>query len=271
MIANFSLHLSEQGVEVSKTEVGISEERVVLITGGATGLGSALVQRFAKEGFRVVLNYHRNQSAATTLVSDIENSYGAGRIKIFQADVSNRSAVSEMFSETLDTFGRVDILINSAGVNRDSPFMDISDDTWDEVMSSHLKGHFICGQEFVRANPDRDGVIINMGAAAGSIGRRNGANFCAAKAGIAVLTKCMALELAPRIRVNCLVPGSVQTREVIERYDLETEVGLAKELSTLPLGRLGEFDELTDMALCMVGATFTTGAKFFVNGGQYMH
>jgi len=247
------------------------ENRVVLITGGATGLGSALVRRFAKEGFRVVLNYHRNQSAAAALASSIEQDFSADRIRIIQADVSNRKAVRAMFAECLDAFGRVDILINSAGVNRDSSFMDISDEAWDEVLNSHLKGHFICGQEFVRANPDHEGAIINMGAAAGSIGRRNGANFCAAKAGIAVLTKCMALELAPRIRVNCLVPGSVRTQEVIERYELNTKAGLTKELATLPLGRLGEFDELTDMALCIVGATFTTGAKFFVNGGQYMH
>ena len=81
----------------------------------------------------------------------------------------------------------------------------------------------------------------------------------------------MALELAPRIRVNCLVPGSVKTREVIERYDLETDEGLSKELETLPMDRLGEFEDITHMVHCIVDARFTTGAKFFVNGGQYMH
>ena len=249
----------------------MKEERVVVVTGGASGLGAAIADRFAKEGFRVVLNYHRNQEAARALAARVNLETGDDRVIIQQACVADREAVRRMFEAGVEAFGRVDILINSAGVNRDCGFMEITDDLWDDVVDSHLKGHFICGQEYVRVNPDRPGVIINMGAAAGSTGRKNGANFCAAKAGVAILTKCMALELAPRIRVNCLVPGSVQTREVIERYQLETEEGLSKELATLPLGRLGEFDELTDMALWMVNATFTTGAKFFVNGGQYMH
>jgi NAD(P)-dependent dehydrogenase (short-subunit alcohol dehydrogenase family) len=81
----------------------------------------------------------------------------------------------------------------------------------------------------------------------------------------------MARELAPRIRVNCLVPGSIKTREVIDRYDLETEEGLQKELATLPMGRLGEFSELINMVECIISAEFTTGANFYVNGGQYMH
>ena len=243
----------------------------MVVTGGATGLGAALVERFASKGFRVLLNYHRNREAAKALAGELTTRTGEGKVMIQQADVSDRQAVRKMFAAGVEAFGRVDILINSAGVNRDCSFMDITDDLWDDVMDSHLRGHFICGQEYVRANPDREGVIINMGAAAGSTGRKNGANFCAAKAGVAILTKCMALELAPRIRVNCLVPGSVQTREVIERYQLDTDEGLSKELATLPLGRLGEVGELTDMALWMVNATFTTGAKFFVNGGQYMH
>jgi 3-oxoacyl-[acyl-carrier protein] reductase len=249
----------------------MQNEQVVVVTGAATGLGAELVKSFAAQNFRVVINYHHNAEAASELLEKLSIQHGSERFLIHRADVSNRAEVQDMYSAALQAFGRVDILINSAGVNRDGPFMSITDDSWDEVVNSHLRGHFICGQEYVRANPDREGVIINIGAAAGSIGRVNGANFCAAKAGVAILTKCMALELAPRIRVNLLVPGSVRTDEVINRYHLKTEAGLQKEIATLPLGRLGEFKELTDMAHCIVNATFTTGAKFFVNGGQYMH
>lgn len=248
----------------------MSEERVVLITGAATGLGAEIAKSFASKGFGVVINYFLD-GEADALYEELSDAYGAARILTFQADVADREAVKAMYAKTIETFGRVDILINCAGINRDAPFTEITDETWDAVVSAHLKGHFVCGQEFVFHNTDREGVIINLGAAAGSIGRRNGANFCAAKAGVIVLTKCMALELAPRIRVNCLVPGSVRTREVIERYDLETDEGLKAELATLPMGRLGEFEDITHMVHCIVDAKFTTGAKFYVNGGQYMH
>ena len=85
------------------------------------------------------------------------------------------------------------------------------------------------------------------------------------------MTKCMALELAPRIRVNCLIPGSIKTREVIERYDLETEEGLQAELATLPMNRLGELEDIAKMVECILDSEFTTGESFYVNGGQYMH
>ena len=248
----------------------MAENRVVLVTGAATGLGAQIVRSFASRGFGVVIN-HLFDTEADSLREELASEHGAGKVLTFQADVANRDQVRSMFEATIRQFGRVDILVNCAGINLDAPFMEITDETWDAVIDAHLKGHFVCGQEFVRHNPDTEGVIINLGAAAGSIGRKNGANFCAAKAGVIVLTKCMALELAPRIRVNCLVPGSVQTREVIDRYDLETEEGLEKELATLPMNRLGEFEDVTRMVHCIVDARFTTGAKFYVNGGQYMH
>lgn len=248
----------------------MANEEVVLITGSATGLGAVLIRSFAGKGYRVVINCLR-PGESDALLAEIAARHGEDRVLAYAANVADRGAVQSMYRAIIDKFARVDILINCAGINLDAPFVDITDDAWDAVIDAHLKGHFVCGQEFVFHNPDREGVIINLGAAAGSIGRRNGANFCAAKAGVIVLTKCMALELAPRIRVNCLVPGSVRTREVIERYDLETDAGLKAELATLPMDRLGEFADIEHMVHCIVKAKFTTGAKFFVNGGQYMH
>lgn len=175
-----------------------------------------------------------------------------------------------MFDAVVERFGRVDILVNFAGINRDAPFLKMTDEQWDSVISAHLRGHFVVSQEYVFHNPDRPGLIVNLGAACGQVGRMNGANFCSAKGAIFALTKCMARELAPRIRVNCLVPGSIKTREVIDRYDLETEEGLTRELATLPMGRLGEFSEVINMIQCIIDAEFTTGANFYVNGGQLM-
>jgi len=248
----------------------MNEERVMVITGGSTGLGSELAKYFVSKGFRLVVNYFFDKDVQE-LIGNNPTLGNKDKVLFSQADVSNREQVQSMFDNAINKFGRVDILLNFAGINRDAPFTEITDDMWDSVIAAHLKGHFICGQEYVAHNPDREGLILNIGAACGQMGRKNGANFCSAKGAIFALTKCMALELAPRIRVNCLVPGSVKTREVIDRYDLETDDGLEKELATLPMGRLGEFEDIIHMVQSIIDAKFTTGANFYANGGQYMH
>lgn len=248
----------------------MSEERVIVITGSSSGLGEVLIKNFAKKGFGVVLNYVV-ENEAEKVANDLREITDEAKILPYKADVANREQVKAMFDEVIAKFGRVDILINCAGINRDAPFTELTDELWDAVISAHLKGHFVCGQEYVLHNTDREGVIINLGAPCGQIGRKNGANFCSAKGGIITLTKCMAKELAPRIRVNCMIPGSVRTREVMDRYDLNTEAGLAKEVATLPMGRLGEFEDVIHMVESIIGAKFTTGANFYVNGGQTMH
>lgn len=248
----------------------MSEERVMVLTGASSGLGEAAAKHFARKGYRVVLSYIIDDDAER-VNREIATEVGDNKVIKCKADVANREQVRAMFDVTIEVFGRVDILINFAGINRDAPFTELTDDMFDSVVAAHLRGTFVCSQEFVFHNPDRPGCIINLGAACGQIGRKNGANFCSAKGGIIALTKCMALELAPRIRVNCLVPNAIKTREVVQRYDLEDEQGLRKELATMPMGRLGEFEDVNHMLECMIDAQFTTGATFYANGGQYMH
>lgn len=248
----------------------MSEDKVIILTGSSSGLGAAIVKHFAKKGYGVVMNYVVESDAEKTY-QELLQLTDESKVLKYKADVANREQVRSMFDQVIEKFGRVDILVNFAGINRDAPFTELTDEQWDSVISVHLRGHFVCSQEYVLHNPDREGLIINLGAACGQIGRKNGANFCSAKGGIIALAKCMALELAPRIRVNCIIPGSIQTREVIDRYHLETEEGLQKELTSLPMGRLGEFEDIIHMVECVIGAKFTTGANFYVNGGQYMH
>ncbi len=247
----------------------MTEERVMVLTGASSGLGAEVAAHFAAKGFAIAMNYIIEADSQKTY-ERIAAEVGEDRIMRYRADVANREEVRSMFDAVVERFGRVDILVNFAGINRDAPFLKMTDEQWDSVISAHLRGHFVVSQEYVFHNPDRPGLIVNLGAACGQVGRMNGANFCSAKGAIFALTKCMARELAPRIRVNCLVPGSIKTREVIDRYDLETEEGLTRELATLPMGRLGEFSEVINMIQCIIDAEFTTGANFYVNGGQLM-
>ena len=186
------------------------EQRVAVVTGGASGLGAGIVKHLAVRGFGVCLNY-LTEAKAQRLLGELPAA-AAERVFPYEADVSDRAAVRAMFDAVIGRFGRVDLLVNSAGFNRDAPFLELTDEQFDSVVAVHLRGHFVCSQEFVFHNPDHEGMILNFAAPCGVEGRRNGANFCSAKGGILALTKCMALELAPRIRVNCLQPGSVRTR-----------------------------------------------------------
>ena len=244
-------------------------DRAVVITGGTRGLGAAMVQHFAKAGRDVVMNC-RDAGRGATLADEIAASGASGRVLPVEADVRNRDEVRAMFKRAVAEFGGVEVLINAAGINRDAPFLDLTDDAWDAVVDTHLKGTFICSQEYLRHNADDPGCIINLGAACGVQGRLNGANFCSAKGGVIALTKCMARELAPRIRVNCLVPTAVSTDDVRERYALDTPEGLEKLLDGLPMDRLGTFADVLHMVDCILGAEFTTGANFYVNGGEFM-
>ncbi len=247
----------------------MNKDDVMVITGASSGLGAASAMHFAKKGYRVVMGY--------IIDSEIEARYpevvaevGEDRVIKCKADVANREQVRQMFDDAIDAFGRVDVLINFAGINRDAPFTELTDDNFDAVIAAHLRGTFVCSQEFVFHNTDRPGCIINLGASCGQVGRKNGANFCSAKGGIFAFTKCIAQELAPRIRVNCLLPNHVKTREVMERYDLDNPEELAKEVGTMPMARLGEIEDVTWMLECIIGAEFTTGATFLANGGNYM-
>ncbi|MCP4386627.1 MAG: SDR family NAD(P)-dependent oxidoreductase [Hyphomicrobiales bacterium] len=243
--------------------------RVIVITGGTRGLGAALTRHYATNGHNVVMNY-RNAEAAARVGEEIASTGAPGRLLPIKADVRNREEIRGMFGAAVAEFSGIDVLINCAGVNRDTPFLELTDEDWDTVVDTHLKGTFICSQEYVRHNADKPGNIVNLGAACGIQGRLNGANFCSAKGGILALTKCMARELAPRIRVNCLTPSAVDTEEVRERYALDTPEGLRNVLSGIPMGRLGAHADVLHMVDCILGAEFTTGENFFVNGGEFM-
>ena len=241
---------------------------VAVITDGGRGLGEATVIDLLLQDFKVVCADHI-ELYLEQVAKKISKEHFS-RFLPCQTDVSNRNDVKNMYSKALDRFGTIDILINFAGINRDKPFLELDDEDWDKVMDVHLKGAFICCQEFVKFKSKGTAKIINVSAACGIQGRKNGANFCSAKGGILAFTKCLALELSPRIQVNCLIPSAVDTPEVRERYKLDTKEGLDSVVSGIPMGRLGNTEDVVHMIRSILASNFTTGSTFYVNGGEYM-
>jgi 3-oxoacyl-[acyl-carrier protein] reductase len=245
--------------------------KTILITGAARGIGAHLALHFAQQGHHVIVNYRRSEAAAVRLRDQINAACGADRARIMRADVARRSEVSAMFDAAWARHGGVDVVINNAGINLDRPFLEMTDDEWDTVIATILTGTFVCSQEYARRYAGSDGQIITVGALTAISGRKNGANYCSARAGVLNLTRCMALELAPRIRVNCVTPGKIDTEELRERYHLDDPDNLASAISAVPLGRLGQPDDIFHLMSFLVNdATFITGQNFIVDGGNLM-
>ena len=242
-------------------------QKNVLITGAGSGIGKACSKLFFNEGANLVLTDLKDKWLDNS-INDISKESGIEKIC---GDVSKKSEVKNIVNFAINKLGSLDILINCAGVNIDKPFLQMDDNSWDEVVNTHLKGTFISSQEFAKQYQGCSGHIITLGAWCGIQGRINGANFCSAKGGILALTKCMARELAPRIAVNCLTPSAVDTDEVMSRYNLDTRKGLEKVLSGIPMDRLGKREDVIQMTEAILSSKFTTGSNFFVNGGELMH
>jgi acetoacetyl-CoA reductase/3-oxoacyl-[acyl-carrier protein] reductase len=176
-----------------------------------------------------------------------------------------------MFEQIYKKFGRLDVLVNMAGINRDGPLVSMGPEDWETVVATILTGTFYCSQAFAQRYSGNDGNIINIGAVTALSGRKNGVNYCSARAGILAMTKCLALELAPRIRVNTVTPGYIDTEEVRGRHQLTEPAKRAAAEARVPLGRLGVPDDIASMIAYLIqGGPYITGQNFQVDGGYYM-
>jgi NAD(P)-dependent dehydrogenase (short-subunit alcohol dehydrogenase family) len=245
--------------------------KVVLITGSSRGIGANLLENFAKKNFNVVINYSKSEREAVELLEKIKNINGNDTALCIKADVANRNQVNSMFKQIYDNFGRCDILINNAGVNRDSSFLEMENNDWQDVINTILTGTFNCSQEFAKRYPGDFGHIINIGAVTGISGRKNGINYCAARAGVLNMTRCLALELAPRIIVNTVTPGYIETDEVITRRQLNIKENYEKAKNSIPIGRLGVPEDIFNAVYSMVDKmTYITGQNINIDGGYLM-
>ena len=244
--------------------------KTALITGGASGIGAEIVRLFAKEGADIAINYHSRASQAELLAEECRK-YG-GRIITVKADVSEPEPVQAMVEEVLKAFGKIDILVCSTGINRQSRFIDMSVDDWDEMVKVSLRGVFLCDR-FVLPHmlEHGSGRVINVTSQLGQIGGVNCAHYCAAKAGIIGLTKSLAREVGHTgITVNCIAPGPIETDFF---FNGTTEEWRAEKLASLPLGRFGLAREVAPAALLLASdpdGNIFTGQTLGPNSGDVM-
>ena len=240
---------------------GLAGKRV-LITGGAGGIGTATAVRFLEEDARVVV-LDRDPGALSRLWSELPTLTG-----IIRADVTNPDEVARALDEMDDLLGGVDTLINNAGISIRHGFLDIRPEDWREVIEINLNGVFFVAQEGARRMLAGDGgVILNMGSTNGLMGYPNYADYNASKAGVIELTRTMALELGPRVRVNALCPGFILTPMQAAEYSDQMQREFAAKL---PLNRLGRPEDVAALFAFLASddAAFITGQFFVIDGGE---
>ncbi len=242
--------------------------RVALVTGGSRGIGRAIALEFAARGAVVMVNYHKSPDAANEVVKQIADA--GGKAAAFQADVSDFKQAEGLVKFTIESFGDLHILVNNAGITKDTLIMMMSEADWDAVINTNLKSTFNCSKAAVKhMMRKRYGRIINIASVAGQMGNPGQANYSASKGGQIAFTKSLGRELAARnITVNALAPGFVDT-EILGAMSPET---LETALKLVPLGRKGKPEEIAYAAAFLASdqAAYITGQVLGVDGGMAM-
>ena len=243
--------------------------RVVLITGAASGIGRATALACGAAGAIVAVNHLARADEAAELVA-LLHSRGA-RAQAFEADVTRSADVTRMVADVERELGPIGALLNNAGIIDDRPFLETTEEQWDRMLNADLKSVFLMCRAVLPGMVARDaGVIVNIASDLGVLGREQFAPYCAAKAGVIGLTRSLAREFAPRIRVNAVAPGFIKT-DMTTEFVNNPEVA-AKILEAVPLKRFGEAADIANITayLCSEEAGYITGQVFSVDGGMAM-
>ena len=240
--------------------------KTAIVTGGAKGIGAATVKKLCKDGYSVAINYLTSKTQADALVAELVSSgYDAFAVK---ADVSNSAQVKNLFNTVFERNGRIDVLVNNAGIAGQQLFDTVSDEYWQKMLDCDLTGAFNCSREALQYMlKAKSGRIINVSSMWGQVGASCEVAYSAAKAGVIGLTKALAKEVGlSGITVNCVAPGVVKT-DMMSHFSADDISSLCEEI---PLGRLGEPEEIASVIAFLASeqASYITGQVIGVNGGM---
>ena len=232
--------------------------RLALVTGAARRIGRSIALRLAANGADVVVNYRSSKAEAESVVAEIA---AAGRRALaWQADVSRRDDVRRMLVAVEQNFGRLDILVNNAGVFFPAPFEQVTEEQWDTILNTNLKAQFLCAQAAAPLlRRSGRGVIINLSSLGGLLAWPLYTHYCVSKAGVIMLTRCLARALAPEIRVNSVAPGTISFPGEPPDEDY---------IRGAPLRRTGRAEDIAEAVAFLAQAEFVTGQVLVVDGGR---
>jgi len=245
------------------------KDKVVIITGARRGMGRAHALKMAKAGAKVVVS-DISQEDCEGVVEEIKKS--GGEAMAVKCDVGKKEEVEQMVKAAVDQWGKIDVLVNNAGICQFKPFLDLTEEEWEKTININLKGYFLCAQTCAKEMAkQKSGVIINIASVAMGqvgIGFPNIAHYCASKGGIVAMTEAMAIELAPyNIRVNAISPGMIGTPMIDPvKHDKQAIEGL---MARVPMHRVGKPEEVSNLVLFLASddSSYMTGSTVVIDGG----
>lgn len=246
----------------------MEENKVALITGAARGIGKAIAKKFAENGYNVVINYVSAKTDIKTLTKEFEN-LGV-KVLLVKADVSNKEEAEGLVNQTIEKFGKIDVLVNNAGITKDNLLMRMSEEDFEKVLDINLKGTFLITKFATKyMMKKRCGSIVNLASVVGVAGNAGQCNYSASKAGVIGFTKSIAKELASRnIRANAVAPGFIKT----DMTDVLSDNVKENINSQIPLKRMGTAEEVAKLVyfLGTAESSYITGQVINVDGGMVM-